>query len=560
MSGHVSGCRKRRDELRLLTACLTLITATAMTAVAARGQALTSDLLRPVAGGFVPEQDMPLRRTTNAVDDRPRSGDAKAPSRIGRPVIYGNGAAFGSSDTGFDSLNRKRRKPKPYPGAPKPKAISPGNAAPIAAPPPLSIPPSSFAHKPPVAPAIAGTVFGQPQRRRLKQDDDPFGAVGVYVGSFLVKTAVDISGGYDTNPARFTTPRGSSFYQIAPELLAASDWSRHSLIVDLRGSFTGYGETFPAPAGQISGAPVNVDRPDFTGRIDGRLDVTRDTRVNSELRLRVGTDNPGSPNIQAGLSKYPLYTTTGGTLGIEQNFNRLQIKVDGNFDRTTYQDSQLTNGVSTTNDDRNFNQTGGIGRVSYEVLPGLRPFGEVEGDTRVHDVNVDRFGYQRDSNGGYVKAGTTFEFTRLLTGEVSVGYAARSYTDPRLENLKGLLTSASLVWAATGLTTAKFVSATSIDETTLPGVPGVLTRTYTFEVDHDFRRWLTAVGRFTFGTQDYQEYSRFDKIYSLSGDLVYKLNREFQIKAQVRHDVLESNFPGASTASTAVMLGVRVQR
>ena len=560
MSGHALGCRRRADDLRLLSACLALIAATAMTSVAARGQALTSDLLRPVAGGFVPEQDMPLRRTTNAVDDRPRSGDAKAPSRIGRPVIYGNGAAFGASDTGFDSLNRKRRKPKPYPGAPKPKAIGPGNAAPIAAPPPLSIPPSSFAHKPPVAPAIAGTVFGQPQRRRLKPDDDPFGAVGVYVGSFLVKTAVDINGGYDTNPARFTTPRGSSFYQIAPELLAESDWSRHSLIVDLRGSFTGYGETFPAPAGQISGAPVNVDRPDFTGRIDGRLDVTRDTRVNSELRLRVGTDNPGSPNIQAGLSKYPLYTTTGGTLGIEQNFNRLQIKVDGNFDRTTYQDSQLTNGVSTTNDDRNFNQTGGIGRVSYEVLPRLRPFGEVEGDTRVHDVNVDRFGYQRDSNGGYVKAGTTFEFTRLLTGEVSIGYAARSYTDPRLENLKGLLTSASLVWAATGLTTAKFVSATSIDETTLPGVPGVLTRTYTFEVDHDFRRWLTAVGRFTFGTQDYQDYSRFDKIYSLSGDLVYKLNREFQIKAQVRRDMLESNFPGASTASTAVMLGVRVQR
>lgn len=561
MSGLALGRRGRADDLRVLAACLALIAATAFTTVPARGQALTSDLLRPVAGGFVPEQDMPLRRTTNIADDRPRDGDAKAPSRIGRPVTYGNGAAFGASDTGFDSLNRKRRKPKPYPGAPKPKApAGPGNAAPIAAPPPLSIPPSSAAHKPPVAPAIAGTVDGQPQRRRLKPDDDPFGAVGVYVGSFLVKTAVDIGGGYDTNPARFSTPRGSSFYQIAPELLAASDWSRHSLVVDLRGSFTGYGETFPAPTGQISGAPVNVDRPDFTGKVDGRLDVTRDTRVNSEVRLRVGTDNPGSPNIQAGLSKYPLYTTTGGTLGVEQNFNRLQIKLDGNFDRTTYQDSQLTNGVSTTNDDRNFNQTGGIGRVSYEVLPGLRPFGEVEGDTRTHDVGIDRFGYQRDSNGGYVKAGTTFEFTRVLTGEVSIGYAARSYTDPRLENLKGLLTSASLVWAATALTTAKFVSATSIDETTLPGVPGVLTRTYTFEVDHDFRRWLTAVGKFTFGTQDYQEYSRFDKIYSLSGDLVYKLNREFQIKAQVRRDILDSNFPGASTASTAVMLGVRVQR
>src|SRR6185437_15487617 len=174
------------------------------------------------------------------------------------------------------------------------------------------------------------------------------------------------------------------------------------------------------------------------------------------------------------------------------------------------------------------------------------PFGEVEADTRVHDTRLDRNGFQRDSNGGYAKVGTSFEFTRLLTGEASIGYAARSYSDPRLNNLTGLLTSASLVWTATPLTTAKFTSVTSVDESTLPDVSGVLTRTYTFEVDHDFRRWLTAIGRFTYGTQDYQGSTRSDTIYSISGDLVYKLTREFQIKAQVRRDILSSNISGAS--------------
>jgi hypothetical protein len=164
-----------------------------------------------------------------------------------------------------------------------------------------------------------------------------------------------------------------------------------------------------------------------------------------------------------------------------------------------------------------------------------------------------------ESDGGYAKAGTTFEFTRLLTGEASIGYALRTYTDPQLQNLSGLLTSASLVWAATPLTTAKFIANTSIDETTLPGVSGVLTHTYTVEVDHDFRRWLTAVGKFTWGTLDYQG-TRLDKLTSVSGDLVYKLNREFQVKAEVRRDILDSNVPGASNASTVVMLGVRLQR
>ena len=103
----------------------------------------------------------------------------------------------------------------------------------------------------------------------------------------------------------------------------------------------------------------------------------------------------------------------------------------------------------------------------------------------------------RDSTGGYVKGGTSFEFSRLLTGEIAVGYAARDYVDPRLNRLQGLLVSSSLVWTATPLTTAKFYSDTTIDETTLPGTSGVLTHTYTVEVDHDFRRWLTAIGKFT---------------------------------------------------------------
>ena len=153
-------------------------------------------------------------------------------------------------------------------------------------------------------------------------------------------------------------------------------------------------------------------------------------------------------------------------------------------------------------------------------MPGLKPFVEVEGDSRVHDLQLDRNGYARDSTGGYAKAGTSFEFTpaadRRNLGRLR---AERNYADPRLNRLQGLLTSASLTWTATPLTTAKFYSTTSIDETTLPGASGVLTHTYTVEVDHDFRRWLTAIGKFTYGTLDYQGDGRCDKIYSLEGDV-----------------------------------------
>ena len=571
MSGPARGRRKRVKTLRALLPCLALI---AFDGSFAQAQTLTSELLRPVRDGFVSPQDLPLRRTGErtadfANDDRLRDKDTPAPSRIGRIPTYGLAAASGASGSGYDSLNRTRRKPKLYPGQARPKPPpGPGSPAPVISNGPansngrlrLSIPPSDTANKAPIPPAMAGTVAGQPLRKRLRIDDDPFGAVGDYAGSFLIKSAVELGGGYDTNPGRTFVPKGSPFYVVAPEFLAVSDWERHAVVADLRGSFTGYGNTFPPPAGgTISSAPTDVDRPDFTGHVDGRLDVTRDTRLLGEVRLRVSTDNPGSPNIQAGLARYPIYTTLGGTFGVDQNFNRLQVSAGGTVDRTVYQFSKLTDGTSTSNDDRNFDQYGGVGRVSYDMLPGVKPFAEIEGDSRVHDVKFDRNGFQRDSGGGYAKAGTSFEFSRLLTGEISVGYAARDYVDARLKRLEGLLVASSLVWTATPLTTAKFYSNTSIDETTLPGTSGVLTHTYTVEVDHDFRRWLTAIGKFTYGTLDYQGDVRRDKIYSASGDLIYKLNRNLWLKGTLRRDILDSNILGSSSASTVVMLGVRLQ-
>jgi hypothetical protein len=574
MSGPATGRRKRVTLLRAALPCLALLTATSPPLHA---QTLTPDLLRPVRDGFLAPQDSLLRKTSENIDDksadpatdgRPADRDKPAPSRIGNVPKYGLPAASGAADAGFDSLNRTRKKTKLYPGQAKPKpSPGPGTRPPETKGPTnpnarvrLTPPPSDTAHKTPLPPAMAGTVEGQPLRKPLKVDNDPFGPVGDYAGSFLIKTALELRGGYDTNPGRIIVPQGAPFWVVAPEFLAVSDWERHALVADLRGSFTGYGNSLPPTInGAISSAPTDINRPDFTGHIDGRVDVTDFTHITSELRLRVATDNPGSPNVAAGLAKYPVFATFGSGIGLDQQFNRLDVAAGATFDRTVYQNSVLTDGTIASNADRAFNQYGGVGRVSYELTPAIKPFVEAEGDSRFHDQIVDNSGFARNSTGGYAKAGTSFEFSRLLTGEIAAGFAERNYADPRLGRLEGLLTSSSLTWTATPLTTAKFYSTTSIDETIVPGVSGVLTHTYTFEVDHDFRRWLTAVGKFTYGTYDYQGDGRFDRTYSLEGDLIYKLTRELWIKGTLRRDILDSNVPLASSASTVVMLGVRVQ-
>src|SRR5205085_9398706 len=126
-----------------------------------------------------------------------------------------------------------------------------------------------------------------------------------------------VGGGYDTNPAR--TPGGppSPFLAVSPELLAKSDWQRHEVSVALRGSYTTYGQT------------PELNRPSADNKITGRLDVTHNTALIGEGTLVVGTDNPGSPNVQAGLSRFPIFTTVGGSAGIQQRFNRVEVTVKG---------------------------------------------------------------------------------------------------------------------------------------------------------------------------------------------------------------------------------------
>jgi hypothetical protein len=572
-----TGRRVRAHLMCALPFCLAVIAPAPVEA-----QTMAGNLFNPAPDGFAPKPLAPRKtalvapgtiRTGAPQDDDPPQAPP-APSRLGAIPSYGTPAASGAASTGYDSLGREKKPAKAGPGGkpgtlvPRGKTLLTNNATlpPVPSgplpslPPKLAPPPSVTALAAPVPPSLAGAVAGQPPRRRLKVDDDPFGAAGIYYGSFLSKAAVELSGGYDTNPARVSPARGSAFYMISPELLIASNWERHSLIADLRGSYTGYGSTIPATVSASSGAPTTLDRPDFTGKVDGRVDVTRDTRVNTELRLRVATDNPGSPNIQTGLARYPVYATSGASLGVSQDFNRFNVALNGTVDHTSYQWSKLGDGTTSSNDDRDFTQYGGIARASYDWRPGVKPFVEVEADTRVHDQAIDRFGYRRDSDGGYVKGGSTFELTRLITGEAAVGWETRSYQDPRLNGISGLLTSASLVWTVTPLTTAKFIATSSIDESPLAGVSGVLTHDYTWQVEHAFRRWLVASAKFGYGTSDYVGLGRFDNRYTASADLVYKLNRTFQIKGQLRHDWLDSSIAGASTQATVITLGVRVQQ
>lgn len=579
-----------------------------------------TDMLAP-APAETPATPQRFRRTNNAAGAAQRQTPPPAaftPSRIGATPIYGSPPAFGAGNSGFDSTNTGRNKrvvQKPAPTvpnqaqpettfAPVPTFTSPPPPPPRLQPPPappdvqplkaanrpgavlpplpeavpvsnppaavypraaadrpgakVAIPPAaefaaympSAETPPPGTPPLNTLPLGVPQRPLPIIAGDPYAPLGLRAGSFLLYPSVELSTGYDSNPQHVPNGPGSSLFVIAPELQVQSDWSRHSLTADIKGTYDGYGANLTP----------SLNRPYFDSTIDGRIDVLRNTQILVENRFLLSTDNPGSPNLQAGLAKLPIYTDVGGTLGLAQTFNRLQITVKGTFDRTTYGNSDLTDGEVISNADRNYNQYGGTLRAAYEIDPGLKPFIEIGGDDRVYDQGIDASGVQRDSTGSSVKVGADLNLRGSLTGEIAAGYLDRVYQDPTLPNISGPTLDGSLLWQATALTTAKFTAATTVSESVLPGTSGELSRDFNIEVDHAFLLSVIGTGQVGYGHDDYVGLGRQDNRYFVATGLIYKLSRELQIKGTVREDWLTSNFAGVAYNATSFLVGVRLQR
>ena len=551
-------------------------------------------------------------------------GTVTAQSRIGATPTYGSPTGFGAGDTGFDSTNTPHfknqkkqaqtratggatpaettfapvpnfaartasqpptlRKPPPpqiYPkAAQRTGATLPPlpDAYPVSNPPPevhplaaASRPGAALAVTPPdyfdysLRPSVAtpsstppptlqpmntflpGTL---PRQLLPIAATDPYAAIGIRAGSFLLFPSVDVSGGYSTNPTRETGGPGSLYVAAAPELKVASDWGRHSLTADIVASYTQYAaDLIPA-----------LNLPFLNAKIDGRIDVTRDTQILAEQRVIVSADNPGSPNLQAQVASLPPNQAIGETLGIAQQFNRLAVTAKGTFDRATYDPSQLTNGQSTSNSDRNFDQYAGILRVGYELDPGLKPFVEVQEDQRIHDQQFDRNGLQRDSTGTTARLGSTLDLFGTLTGEMALGYVDRNYKDPTLPAITGFIADGALLWKPTGLTTYKLSASSQIYETVLAGASGQFSHDVALEADHAFRTWLIGIGKIGYGTDDYVGQPLTDNRYFVSIGLTYIFTREWQLHGEVREDWQTATEQGFSYSATTFLLGLRWQR
>lgn len=422
------------------------------------------------------------------------------------------------------------------------------NPAPNPAPPPRDL---LFPLLP--GPTFAAVAFPLRNGPPALAEADAFAPTGVRIGELRLLPFVEGSTGFQSNPNQVLVGvRPSAELRIDAGAAFDSDFSNNSLAGNFRAGYS----LFPSNS--------NANRPDISGIVDGRIDVTRNTKINSEGRLVVVTQTPGSALLAVPGSVFitgrPLITAEGATLGASHQFNRLILDLRGTFDRTQYGDATQSDGTLFRYSQDNFNDYGVVGRASYELTPGIIPFAETAFDARVRDNDVDLSGFQRSSRGILGRVGSSFEFFGHFTGTFSAGYADRHYDDPRLPDLRGPTIDGALIYAFSPLTTVTLRAATTLSETTLAGASGAISRLVSLEIAHVFFRHFTVSGIATYQPNQYQgvvvreAFSQF----TLKG--AYSFSREVQLIASASRQNLQSSLLGNGFKNSIFLVGVRLQR
>lgn len=387
-------------------------------------------------------------------------------------------------------------------------------------------------------------------RRRRPQEEDPYAPLGLRLGGIIVRPGIDISGGYDTNPLRASPtskPKGSSMIQIAPDVSVQSDWSRHALQFDLRGTYNHYFDV------------ENANRPTLDAKLTFRGDMAEGGTLNLEAREKIDSQRPGSPDLTSSVKGRPLTYQTGASAGYTQKFGNASITGTVLADRYDFEDGKTTSGVTVSQKDRALVAYGAKLRGAYEITPGIMPYVEVGVDKRKYDIATDSAGYQRDSFGGTAKVGTTFELTRTVTGDVSAGYGYRDYSDGRLRTLSGALIDASLVWALSPISKLTLKAGSEFLETTQSGSSGAIGRRIGVAYTHDLLRNLQLTGSVDYTHASYSGVSRIEQtlIAGLRAD--YKIDRNFVFRASYSYERAISSLAGNSSTAHVLLGGLRVQ-
>ena len=381
---------------------------------------------------------------------------------------------------------------------------------------------------------VPGAV-GQPQQREERPDyrspvvreSEQYDAKGVRVGGFKFFGTLEADEVFNdnVNAASNGTGKTAGFIQlINPTLELKSDWNNHMLNVYAKGGF-----------GLYSINPQLNDYQDVSVGADGRLDIQRNWNVYGGASWNRRHDEFGTPNTPTGIGlPVTVYNQTSANVGYFQQFNRLNVRLDGRYDNFNFFNNGLgpAQGV-IPNSDRNRNEFREALRFGYEFSPGYEVWVRGSLNQRRY-FQLDTSGLDRSSNGFDVVAGMIIDLGGITAVEVFAGYLQQTYVSGQFSTISTPTFGLTGYWnPIRDLWVKPFIRRT-VDDSAFTGSAAYVSTTGGLDVNYQALPNLRIDGHADYAIADYSALSsggtnQYDQYITLRLGLVYSLTPNFYL-------------------------------
>ncbi len=391
----------------------------------------------------------------------------------------------------------------------------------------------------PLDPTATGTI-----RHTRPADEDPFAAVGIRAGSFVLYPSLTTSFEHETNASGGGR---SDTLTVTPELNVQSDWAEHAATLTLRGSYAKdfTGNTPDSPSGSAAGT--------------GRIDLKPGWDIGLAGSYAYSQQDISDPNFPAGVDHPPGVHNLSGSAALNGAFGRKIFTLEGTLDRALY-DNGTSGGAVVDQGYRNNTDFGGRLRLGYESPLGVTPFVEGEVSRRQYDHTVDDNGLRRSSVATIGRAGLAFDRGPVLTGELALGYGVELFDDPALATLRALTVDGSLVWSPTRLYTVTFTGSTAFNPGTDAASSGSVMHDGAVDVAYAWKSDLTIDWTGSVSDERFQGTGRVDTTVKTGVGATWKLSRRTWLTGGYSHKWAVSTAAGNTYQSDVLSVELRLQK
>lgn len=372
--------------------------------------------------------------------------------------------------------------------------------------------------------SVSSTAFAQEQivdqrlvsvQERARPGYDP---IGIRAGSFMILPTLTVGGRYNDNIYATDTNEIDDFITtVDASVSVESQWSNHALNFS-----AGLSQDFYA-------SNSDEDRLNWNVGADGRIDVTRDTKLNLAASFARRHEDRGDPNAVASALEPTEYDLTTLSASIDQRFNRITANVGIEYTKYNYKDVPSVLGGSIDQDGRDREEYVENLRLGYDVSPDTNIYVEGKLNQRDYRLQPPFVAFDRNSDGYSAAVGSEFKLTRLIQGGLYVGYQKQEYDSALFQSIDGIGYGANIDWFVTPLTTVNLDAGATIEESTTPGVPGFMRNSVALRVDHELLRNIVLTARGSYASDDYKGSTRKDDIFGAGLGVKYLMGRNIEV-------------------------------